>query len=153
MPLNTHEWCGFPVSEVEGGVDAENRLVSVTKGNHRTEFVYDGLGRRVQILEKDIAADQTTTTTSDRKFLWAGTEIAEERSGDDGGTVQKRFFAQGFVERAGTTFLFPISRLSLIWWTFFEIWRSVAVGASPSIRYGLRLIRSIVSAQVDGVGF
>ena len=91
--LKSKLWRGFESDFAGDESDEENRLVSVTKGTHRSEFVYDGLGRRVQILEKEIAPDQSATTSSDRKFLWAGTEIAEERSGDNGGTVQKRFFA------------------------------------------------------------
>ncbi|MBI1754598.1 MAG: Ig-like domain-containing protein [Acidobacteria bacterium] len=96
--------------------DEENRLVSVTINatGHRSEFVYDGLGRRVQILEKDPDATQTLQTTSDKKYLWVGTTIAEERSGDDGGTVQKRFFAQGFMDSDGTILLYTRDHLGSV---------------------------------------
>jgi YD repeat-containing protein len=74
--------------------DAENRLVAVTIGTHRSEFTYDGFSRRVRIVEKDNAA-----VTSDIHLLWCGSEICEERD-STGATVTKRFFPQG--EQQGT---------------------------------------------------
>jgi RHS repeat-associated protein len=96
--------------------DEENRLVSVTTTatGHRTEYAYDGLGRRVQIIEKDIAQDQTETISSDKKYLWVGTQIAEERVGVDGGTVTKRFYAQGFVDNDGTILFYTRDHLGSI---------------------------------------
>ncbi|MEQ1910052.1 MAG: hypothetical protein ABMA15_14595 [Vicinamibacterales bacterium] len=54
--------------------DAENRLVAVTTGTHRSEFSYDGLDRRVRIVEKT-----SGTTTRDARLFWVGTTIIEER--------------------------------------------------------------------------
>lgn len=90
--------------------DAENRLVAVTikATGHRSEFGYDGLGRRVEIIEKD-----NTVITSDKKYLWEGTEIVEER-GASGGTVQKRFYLQGFVDGDGTNLFYSRDHLGSI---------------------------------------
>jgi RHS repeat-associated protein len=71
--------------------DAADRLVSITYAGteKRSEFSYDGLGRRVRIVEKEAGA-----VTADRRFLWDGFEIAEER--DATNAVTKRYFPQGF---------------------------------------------------------
>jgi RHS repeat-associated protein len=95
--------------------DAENRLVAVTitATGHRSEFGYDGLGRRVEIIEKDPDATQTLQVTSDKKYLWDGVEIAEERDAT-GGIVQKRFYSQGFVDTDGTILFYTRDHLGSI---------------------------------------
>jgi RHS repeat-associated protein len=94
MPVNAHDWCGFPASEAGGRLDAENRLVAVTitATGHRSEFGYDGLGRRVEIIEKDIAEERDAT----------------------GGIVQKRFYSQGFVDTDGTILFYTRDHLGSI---------------------------------------
>ncbi|MGH9022917.1 MAG: RHS repeat-associated core domain-containing protein, partial [Acidimicrobiia bacterium] len=84
--------------------DAENRLLRTWTGascsaNPSTcsEFTYDGEGRRVRLLEKT-----NGSTTSDKTYVWAGTEIAEERNTSDN-TVTKRYFGVG-VEDGGDHF-------------------------------------------------
>jgi RHS repeat-associated protein len=67
--------------------DAVNRLIAVVIGTHRSEFTYDGLGRRVRIVEKENGA-----TVRDANLFWAKTEIIEERLTT--GEVN-RFFADG----------------------------------------------------------
>jgi len=69
--------------------DAANRLTAINIGSHRTEIQYDGIGRRVHLTEKDSGA-----TTSEKRFLWGGNELREERDAA-GITVTKRFFGQG----------------------------------------------------------
>ena len=69
--------------------DARNQLVAVTVGTHRSEFVYDGLQRRVRMLEKDDGV-----TTADTRVLWCETAICEERAAD-GVTVTRRAFGLG----------------------------------------------------------
>ncbi|MCX6878581.1 MAG: hypothetical protein NTW21_32920 [Verrucomicrobia bacterium] len=76
--------------------DAENRLTAVNQGAARTEFTYDGLGRRVKITEKT-----SGTITSTTSYLWAGLAICERRDAT-GGIVQQRYFAQGFQGVTGT---------------------------------------------------
>jgi len=75
--VRTYEW------------DAADRLVKITQGIHDTEMIYDGLGRRVRIIEKE-----SDVVVSDKRFVWTGTEIAEERD-STGANVVKRFFPQG----------------------------------------------------------
>ncbi len=68
--------------------DAAHRLVAITEGTHRTEFAYDGFSRRTRIVEKE-----NGTVVTDRRYLWCGSELCEER--DSTGTVRKRFYGQG----------------------------------------------------------
>jgi RHS repeat-associated protein len=95
--------------------DAENRLVAVTiiATGHRSEFGYDGLGRRVEIIEKDPDATQTLQVTSDKKYLWDGVEIAEERDAI-GGIVTRQFYNQGFVDTDGTILFYTRDHLGSI---------------------------------------
>ncbi len=67
------------------GWDAADRLISITRGSSITEFIYDGLSRRV--VEKLNGAVI-------KRWLWDGTEMVEERDAT-GGMVAKRFFSQG----------------------------------------------------------
>jgi len=87
---NTYEW------------DAADRLTAVESRTGvspvtRSEFSYDGLGRRVRIIEKTNAVVQ-----SDKRFLWCGTELCEERD-SSGATVAKRFFGQGQINYQPST--------------------------------------------------
>lgn len=71
--------------------DAANRLRVIIYPNAQgsTEFMYDGLSRRVQVLEKDggnVVQKQTN-------FVWDALALAEERNTSN--TVLKRFEAQG----------------------------------------------------------
>ncbi len=78
--------------------DAENRLVAVNilPTGQRSEFTYDGVGHRVEIIEKD-----NGVVSSDYKYQWEALEIAEQRNAT-GETAQRRFFTQGFVDTDGT---------------------------------------------------
>ncbi len=69
--------------------DAEQRLAAVNQGTNRSEFYYDGAGRRVRIVEK-----QNGAIVAERRFVWCGMELCEERD-STGGLVQKRFFVAG----------------------------------------------------------
>jgi RHS repeat-associated protein len=69
--------------------DAHNQLVAVNVGTHRSEFSYDGLQRRVRIVEKENSVVQ-----SDTKVLWCQSVICEDRAAD-GATVNRRSFPQG----------------------------------------------------------
>ena len=75
--------------------DAENRLTAVTVGNQRTEFAYDGLGRRVSI--RQLVGG---TEVSLRRFVWSDDELCEERDAT-GAVVTKRFFPQGMRIESG----------------------------------------------------
>ncbi len=72
--------------------DAFDRLIAIHyPDGSSSQFIYDGLSRRVAITEKD---DQENVIL-ERKFLWHGLAIAEERSGTTGATVEKRFYHNG----------------------------------------------------------
>ena len=87
--------------------DGTDRLVAINSGIYRSEFTYDGLGRRTQIIEK-----QNGTLVSTKKYLWCGVELCEERD-SSGGTVQKRFLGQG-EEISGTKHFFTRDHLGSI---------------------------------------
>ncbi|MGA3265516.1 MAG: RHS repeat-associated core domain-containing protein [Verrucomicrobiota bacterium] len=69
--------------------DAENRLTAVNNGSNRSEFSYDGLGRRVGIVEKTNGVVQTSNY-----YLWCGPHICEIRDAS-GANVLRRLFPQG----------------------------------------------------------
>ncbi len=74
--------------------DAANRLIAVnyTGTTKRSEFTYDGLSRRIKIVEKT-----GSTVTSTKQFVWIGSRIAQER--DATSTNTRRYFRDG--ERRG----------------------------------------------------
>jgi RHS repeat-associated protein len=81
LPIATYEW------------DAENRLISINQGANRSEFGYDGKGRRIRIVEK-----AGGNLISSQNYIWNGLQICERR---DGGVVRERYFKQGFQSNAG----------------------------------------------------
>ena len=83
--VTTYEW------------DAANRLIAIeVEGETRSEFLYDGISRRVGITESAWnATTEDWQLTTDYRYLWDDLTIAEQRSGVSGETVEKRFFPQG----------------------------------------------------------
>jgi len=71
--------------------DAADRLVTIVypTGLGRTEFSYDGLGRRTKLLEKD----STNNVQRTSNFVWNGLTLAEER--DANNAVVRRFLPEG----------------------------------------------------------
>lgn len=65
--------------------DAADRIKTITQSGNTSEFVYDGLGRRVA---------EKVNSTLVKRWVWEGLSIAEER--DAGNTVTKRFYGLGF---------------------------------------------------------
>ena len=86
-----------PVSSVSYAWDAENRVAAITNGTHLTEFSYDGLHRRTRIVERD-----NGSISSERRYLWCGTELCEERDAS-GAVILKRYFDQGMRVEAGAS--------------------------------------------------
>ncbi len=66
----------------------------MNSGNQSTQFIYDGLGRRVGIRKLVDGSE-----VSDRRFIWCDDEICEERT--PAGVVSKRFFVQGMKVETG----------------------------------------------------
>jgi RHS repeat-associated protein len=88
--------------------DGLNRLTKITySGGATSNFAYDGLSRRVSIIEKNSGG----TVTSTKLYLWVGSEIAEERS--SGTTVTKRFFPQG-EQQSGTDYYYTRDHLGSV---------------------------------------
>jgi RHS repeat-associated protein len=83
--LATYEW------------DAEARLSAVTHGINRSEFTYDGFGRRIRIVEK-----QNEIQVSAVSLLWCDAELCELRD-DSGASVLRRIFPQGESLTSGIT--------------------------------------------------
>lgn len=104
-----HDPDGNMLTNVVGGAtylyawDAKNRLTRITRGGDVTEFLYDGLDRRIRIVELSGGV-----TNAVRNFLWAGLEIAEER--DAATDTVKRFYPQGFQTEDGQTENFYFTR-------------------------------------------
>jgi len=77
--------------------DAKNRLVKmVYSDSTSSEFAYDGLDRRVQIVEKNSGGSVTTT----RKFVWDGLRIVEQRN--VGNAVVRNYYALGYRDVSGS---------------------------------------------------
>jgi RHS repeat-associated protein len=83
LPAQTYEW------------DAEDRLLAINQDTVRTEFTYDGLGRRVRIVEK-----QNGSVVSTQSYLWEGLSIREQRDAS-GGSSRQRYFGGGYVDLTG----------------------------------------------------
>ncbi len=87
----TNDDAGNMVDDGEGRTfewDAANRLRAINYGGDRSEFTYDGLNRRVKIVEKT-----GSTVTSTKQFVWVGNRIVQER--DASNNVTRTYFAEG----------------------------------------------------------
>lgn len=69
--------------------DGAHRLTAINRGSHRSEFAYDGMGRRIRAIEREGGV-----MTSDRSYVWLGLELGEERDGATGEVI-RRYFPQG----------------------------------------------------------
>jgi len=82
--------------------DAADRLTAVVDGSRRSEFSYDGLGRRVQIVERRSGKVEGTTYLG-----WCDDEICVEY--EQGGQLAnkpllaRQIFRRGFLESDGPT--------------------------------------------------
>lgn len=78
--------------------DATNRMVAVNIGTHRSEYMYDGLQRRIRAVEKELGIVQ-----DDKWILWCASTMCEDR-GPNGSTVEKRVVR--LAEQSGGQSLF-----------------------------------------------
>jgi RHS repeat-associated protein len=95
----TYDYAGNLIDNGEGKTydwDAASRLVAVndTATNHRSEFTYDGLSRRVKIVEK-----AGSTVTSTKLFVWVGNTLAQERNASN--KIARHYFAEGEYREKG----------------------------------------------------
>lgn len=78
--------------------DAAGRLASIgykTQPTLRTDFKYDGLGRRTAIVET------SGSTVTETRYLWCGTLLCQQRDGAD--LVTRRYFEEGETRTATST--------------------------------------------------
>jgi RHS repeat-associated protein len=100
--------------------DAANRLLSITYNTGAsTRFSYDGMGRRMQILE--VASGGTVTGTNN--FIWDGLQLREERNG--GNTVTKLYFDRS-AQISGTNLYYTKDYLANI--------RELVTGTSGTVQ-------------------
>lgn len=93
----TYDLAGNLTDDGEGKTfewDGANRLTAIDFGSQRSEFTYDGLSRRVKIVEK-----MGSTVTSTKHFVWVGNTIAQER--DSQNTVTRQYFSEGEYREKG----------------------------------------------------
>ena len=83
------------------------RCNTITNGNLQTILAYDGLNRWSRITESS-----NSTIIADRRFIYMGTALAEERDAT-GTNIIKRFFANGFWQQ-GTNYYYNTDHLGSI---------------------------------------
>jgi RHS repeat-associated protein len=87
--------------------DAENRLIRIVEGAKRTEIEYDGFHHWTRIVERNGA-----TTVSDRRFIWDGNTLVEQRNGTST-TAAQRYLPQG-VQQGTNKFFYTRDHLGSI---------------------------------------
>ena len=87
--------------------DAENRLIRIVEGPKRTEIEYDGFHHWTRIVERNGA-----TTVSDRRFIWDGNTLVEQRNGTST-TAAQRYLPQG-VQQGTNKFFYTRDHLGSI---------------------------------------
>ena len=87
--------------------DAENRLIKITEGTKTTDIEYDGFHHWTRIVERNGA-----TTVSDRRFIWDGNTLVEQRNGTST-TAAQRCFPQG-VQQGTNKFFYTRDHLGSI---------------------------------------
>jgi YD repeat-containing protein len=81
--------------------DAENRLLSIGYKNDAsktTTFRYDGMGRRLAIVETNGGA------TTETRHLWCGDVLCQARTAGD--VVTRRYYPEGMAIPQGGTLLY-----------------------------------------------
>ena len=87
--------------------DAENRLIKITEGTKTTEIEYDGFHHWTRIVERNGA-----TTVSDRRFIWDGNTLVEQRNATST-TAAQRYLPQG-VQQGTSKFFYTRDHLGSI---------------------------------------
>jgi RHS repeat-associated protein len=124
--------------------DAENRLLAIQSaltaalGVKRSEFVYDGVGRRVRQIEREHNGT-TWIIQSDWKFIWDGLELAQ-KSDASTGTVLVNYFASG-EQRGGDELVYQSDHLGSV-----RQWYRVDDGSQGSVEFSAWGVRTVVAA-------
>ncbi|MCW0216775.1 MAG: RHS repeat-associated core domain-containing protein, partial [Prosthecobacter sp.] len=89
--------------------DSLNRLLSITYADEsQTEFAYDALSRRVKEVEKDAEGE----VVSEKRLLWCGTQICEERDAEN--SVVKRYAGAGVALADDSKYYFTRDHLGSV---------------------------------------
>jgi RHS repeat-associated protein len=89
--------------------DGFNRLVGFAAGTSASQFVYDGLGRLVRIIDR-----QGGRIVKDRAYFWCGVERCLEHDNTIAGSpVSKQYFSQGVII-GGTPYYYVVDHLGSI---------------------------------------
>jgi RHS repeat-associated protein len=129
--LRSYEW------------DASNRLLAiqipgaVTAGTKRTEFVYDGAGRRVRQLDKEHNGT-AWATQSHWYYLWDGLELAQKREATTG-NVLVNYFSNG-EQQGGNSLVYLSDHLGSP-----RSWYRVSDGAVGSADYSAYGVRTVTA--------
>jgi len=117
--------------------DAQNRLTHVIEGSNEAEIEYDGLDRRVRIIERVSGVEQSNET-----YLWVGGEIVQKRD-SSADTVLRDYYWFGFIEGVNDYF-YARDHLGSV--------REVVAsdGTSVESRYDYGLWGNVT--QIDGTG-
>lgn len=75
--------------------DSMDNLVAINDGTKRSEFQYNAQKQRIGIKEKI-----SGSVVSDKKFIWLGSTLVEQRS-SDGSTLEKEFLGLGEIIHSG----------------------------------------------------
>jgi len=87
--------------------DAENRLIKITESTKTTDIEYDGFHHWTRIVERNGA-----TTVSDRRFIWDGNTLVEQRNATST-TAAQRYLPQG-VQQGTSKFFYTRDHLGSI---------------------------------------
>jgi RHS repeat-associated protein len=137
--LRSYEW------------DASNRLLAiqipgaVAAGTKRTEFVYDGAGRRVRQLDKEHNGS-AWATQSHWYYLWDGLELAQKRDVSTG-NVLANYFANG--EQQGANSLVYLSDHLGSPRSWYRV-SDGAVGSADYSAYGVRTVTATGPGVPEG---
>ena len=91
--------------------DAADRLIRINyvgSATKKSEFAYDGIGRRLRLIETPASGSAITT-----RYLWCGNRICQTRDGAD--AVQVRYYKEGEYRLSGTKkYLYQFDQLDSV---------------------------------------
>jgi uncharacterized protein RhaS with RHS repeats len=117
--------------------DAANRLLAIQSattlalGVKRSEFTYDGGGRRIALVEKEHNGADWVTQSS-WKYLWDGLELVQKRDASSG-AILATYFRSGELQGAMPLFINRIT--SAVPGSGIEL--AMALRARRSLAYGV----------------